>query len=271
LSTASTRQSTAPASFGPHTTSPADDRPSTPGTTAPTPTHRAALIRDARKTRGYTQADLARLAGYSQPTISRLENGGSRVTDTDVLARLAELLGITPAALGIATSCVDELVDTYRPGTPALGQLLLDLVANARRRIDLMGDFALPQQIHALPRHLTERAACGVTVRVIITAPANATHPVEAARNRAMLDAHTTSPAYPTGIYHGTLSTAIARIDDSLLVRTTIDGHPQSGPVLHLRATPGGTLAAPYLRSIDTVWTATTPALSAARTLTAVA
>lgn len=234
--------------------------------------HRAAIIRRARLARSWTQADLARLAGYSQPTVSRLETGRGRITDTAVLGHLADILDISPAALGIATTPVAELVGCYRTGIPDLGQLLITLVAAARRRIDIMGDFALPQQIHALPRHLADRATVGVTVRVICPDPGSATTPVDAARARALLDAHTaTGPAYRLGVYYGTLTTAIARIDSNLLVRTTIDGLIGHPPVLHLQPTPGGTLTGPYLHSLDTIWAASTAAAPIVAGLKAVA
>ena len=69
-----------------------------PATMAATDTgqHRAAVIRRARQAHGWTQADLARRAGYSQPTISRLERGGHGITDTAVLSHLAGILGIKP-------------------------------------------------------------------------------------------------------------------------------------------------------------------------------
>jgi transcriptional regulator with XRE-family HTH domain len=60
------------------------------------------VIKLARRAQGWTQADLARHAGYSQPTISRLERDQSRAAhDTTVLSDLSDALGIPSTALGV--------------------------------------------------------------------------------------------------------------------------------------------------------------------------
>jgi transcriptional regulator with XRE-family HTH domain len=60
------------------------------------------LIRLAREARGWRQSDLGDRAGYSQATISRLENGHGRITDVGVLTNLANLLGLPRCAVGLA-------------------------------------------------------------------------------------------------------------------------------------------------------------------------
>jgi transcriptional regulator with XRE-family HTH domain len=60
------------------------------------------VIRLIRQAIGWNQQDLANRSGYSQATISRLERGVSRAArDTDILADVAEALGVPPAALGV--------------------------------------------------------------------------------------------------------------------------------------------------------------------------
>ncbi len=59
------------------------------------------LVRSARLARGWTQRDLADRLHYSRSTISRLETGAQALDDLSALRRLAEVLEITPTALGI--------------------------------------------------------------------------------------------------------------------------------------------------------------------------
>lgn len=67
-----------------------------------------AVVRVVREALGWTQQDLADRSGYSQSTISRIESGKTRAArDTDVLADLAQVLGVSPAVLGFA-NCPDQ-------------------------------------------------------------------------------------------------------------------------------------------------------------------
>lgn len=50
-------------------------------------------IRQERKARGWTQAELGDRAGLSRPTIARVESGNDVSTTT--LRRIAEVLGLT--------------------------------------------------------------------------------------------------------------------------------------------------------------------------------
>ena len=54
---------------------------------------------DARKKRGISQAELARLAATRQATISLLERGQVRRLDLDVLERIAAALHVTASEL----------------------------------------------------------------------------------------------------------------------------------------------------------------------------
>ena len=60
------------------------------------------LFRLVREALGWKQSDLGKEAGYSQPTISRLEKGQGRIADLEVRARLADILEIPRSAVGLA-------------------------------------------------------------------------------------------------------------------------------------------------------------------------
>jgi transcriptional regulator with XRE-family HTH domain len=62
-------------------------------------------LREYRQRRGLSQAQLARMAGVRQATVSGLETGKSRRIELDLLEKLAKVLKVKPAAL---------LVDTKR-------------------------------------------------------------------------------------------------------------------------------------------------------------
>ncbi|MGH3621660.1 MAG: helix-turn-helix domain-containing protein, partial [Sciscionella sp.] len=60
------------------------------------------VVRLARRAHGWKQDDLARCAGYSQATVSRLEREEGRAArDTAVLTDIAGALGIPSSALGV--------------------------------------------------------------------------------------------------------------------------------------------------------------------------
>ncbi|HOO52310.1 MAG TPA: helix-turn-helix transcriptional regulator [Alphaproteobacteria bacterium] len=77
-------------------------------------------IKNIRKTKGLTQADLADLAGTTQETIQRLENGKRRLT-YDWIKRLSDALGVHPIEItegpvpDIPKSKEEkEILDTFR-------------------------------------------------------------------------------------------------------------------------------------------------------------
>lgn len=72
--------------------------------------HRGAgtAIAAARRERGWTQQQLADMCGYSQSTISRLERGRQSAGDVDVLALVADRLGISPTDVGLAGDATDN-------------------------------------------------------------------------------------------------------------------------------------------------------------------
>jgi transcriptional regulator with XRE-family HTH domain len=61
-----------------------------------------AVLRQARVSRGLTQAELGALCGYSASQISRLECGRQPLNDVDLLRRFAEVLSISPQLFGLA-------------------------------------------------------------------------------------------------------------------------------------------------------------------------
>lgn len=76
------------------------------------------LIRLVRGAYGWRQADLGRRAGFSQPTISRLERGCGRITDIAVLRSLGDVLGIPQAALGLADDFTSRRLPESRRNLP---------------------------------------------------------------------------------------------------------------------------------------------------------
>ena len=59
----------------------------------------AIRIKELREQRGWSQADLCRISGTRQATISAIENGHTKGIDFDTLERLAKALEVHPAAL----------------------------------------------------------------------------------------------------------------------------------------------------------------------------
>lgn len=85
-----------------------------------------ALIRDARRRRGFDQAELARRAGTAQPAISRLERDAispSIETLNRIFEAMGETLSVAPLALnapapGGGNQTIAELRADYRGLTP---------------------------------------------------------------------------------------------------------------------------------------------------------
>ncbi|GAA1795343.1 hypothetical protein GCM10009835_11760 [Planosporangium flavigriseum] len=92
-----------------------------------------ALLRLARTAAGLTLEEAGRLAGYSAATMSRFETGRRRDWTIAELRRLAEVYGIPPHLLGLATSSP--------PGTPTPARVVeapSDGGGNRMRRRDLI-------------------------------------------------------------------------------------------------------------------------------------
>ncbi|MGR3933837.1 helix-turn-helix domain-containing protein [Streptomyces sp. BRA346] len=103
--------------------------------------HRCAgeAIAAARRERGWTQQRLADVCGYSQSTISRLERGRQSARDVDVLALIADRLGMAPSEVGLAGG-VPHTTDVNRRdflgAAAGLGILPTPANAPARRPVD---------------------------------------------------------------------------------------------------------------------------------------
>ncbi|MFD6679717.1 hypothetical protein [Micromonospora parva] len=171
-------------------------------------------------------------------------------------------------------TAADELIACY-PGRNAVPvHLWEDLIRRTSRRIDIMGDCGMADLVRDLPGVLAGKAADGIPVRVILTDPSTATNPIDHARllavaasYRPLLGTDNVTLAH----YAGPLTTTVVRLDDDVLVRTSIDGCPMAlAPILHLRHVSAGPLARLYLTSLDCVAEACLP-LSAGTALRAVA
>jgi transcriptional regulator with XRE-family HTH domain len=60
---------------------------------------RSDLLRDLRRARGWTQAQLAEAAGIAQGTYSRIERGESVSSQATTMAALERALGVAPGSL----------------------------------------------------------------------------------------------------------------------------------------------------------------------------
>ncbi len=62
----------------------------------------ARLIKQARQEKGWTQEELGARIGYDRTRVSRAETGKQPIRDIALLRKLADALGLAPAALGLA-------------------------------------------------------------------------------------------------------------------------------------------------------------------------
>jgi transcriptional regulator with XRE-family HTH domain len=96
-----------------------------------------ATIRFARQARGWRQDDLARAAGYSRSTISRLETGARAGTDIDVIRRVA-------GAAGIPSHLLSQLLGITAPPAATVGRSIVTRAeADEVRRRQLMASLGL--------------------------------------------------------------------------------------------------------------------------------
>ena len=65
-------------------------------------------LRELRRARGWSQADLGRKAGVRQATISRLESGTATKLSLEVLEKLAAALEVDPGYLLVRVPAGDE-------------------------------------------------------------------------------------------------------------------------------------------------------------------
>ncbi|MFD7860967.1 helix-turn-helix domain-containing protein [Streptomyces sp. NPDC059783] len=116
----------------------------------PAGAHAAAAVVQLREARGWDQRELAaRLTRSgrpaSQPVVSRMESGARRI-DVDDLAALADVLGVSVAALLPTSSAVPPTTTpAARPGTTEPGPVEAALADD----IDALGDLRGMEPTHA--------------------------------------------------------------------------------------------------------------------------
>src|SRR5687767_8989313 len=69
--------------------------------------HAGQIVRTARQAKSMTLAELGAYCGYSPAQLSRYECGKTPLTDITLLRRFADVLGISPTALGLASTRLD--------------------------------------------------------------------------------------------------------------------------------------------------------------------
>jgi transcriptional regulator with XRE-family HTH domain len=94
------------------------------------------MIRLARQARGWRQDDLARAAGYSRSTISRLETGARAGADVDVIRRVA-------GAAGIPSRLLSQLLGITAPPAATVGRSIVRTEADEVRRRQLLATLGL--------------------------------------------------------------------------------------------------------------------------------
>jgi transcriptional regulator with XRE-family HTH domain len=102
-------------------------------------------IRLARQSRGWRQEDLARAAGYSRSTISRLETGDRAVTDLELIRAVAARAGVPAAFLGSVLRITGPPRVTVAPTATAEEDPV------RRRQLLALGGTALAGQAVAAP------------------------------------------------------------------------------------------------------------------------
>ena len=99
-----------------------------------------AVVKLARQSRGWRQADLGKASGYSASTISRLETGRSTPADVDKLRRISREVGIPSYVLGELLGLLPAGADTLA-GTTSQPPVEDDSV---RRRSLLVAGLTVP-------------------------------------------------------------------------------------------------------------------------------
>lgn len=84
-------------------------------------------LREIRKLRGLSQADLAEMVQVKQATISRIE-GGQNAPSMDVVERCAKALGVNAAELLGMPDEEERLLEAWRQASPERRAALLRLL-----------------------------------------------------------------------------------------------------------------------------------------------
>ncbi|SFJ76883.1 Transcriptional regulator, contains XRE-family HTH domain [Amycolatopsis sacchari] len=69
----------------------------------------AEVLREYRKAKGLSQADLAQILNLDQSYVSKIENGQRQVRDLETLVRIAQQLNISPNELGVSSELLQPV------------------------------------------------------------------------------------------------------------------------------------------------------------------
>lgn len=220
------------------------------------------VLARAVRAAGVTYVAVARAAEVTPKTVSRWVASTSVVPRLDSRAVVAQLLGVPaaelwPAAVGSSGSR-GEIAATFRSQDEMPPRLVLDLVAAAASRVDVVGcDEGQLWNVPGLVDQLAECASRGVAVRVVLADPDGqavavaaevAGVDVDEARARARLAwlqvrvLASVSPAVELLMHDSVLGASVVRVDEHLVVRLVVPG--TVSPVMYLQG--DGLLAEAY-------------------------
>lgn len=102
----------------------------------------AMVVREARKERGWNQAELAIAAGVSEPTIQRYETGKSGTPDGETARRVFKALGLDPRLIPVVLGYVTaeemglpaELPRVFSPDVETVIRILEDPAVPAAKK-----------------------------------------------------------------------------------------------------------------------------------------
>ncbi|MFF4418049.1 XRE family transcriptional regulator [Streptosporangium sp. NPDC001559] len=233
-------------------------------------------LRTALLERGTTIVEVAEAIEVDAKTVERWITRG-RVPYRKHRFAVAKLLGVeeaylwpeamTPAQTAAVSETEIVTVYPHRWAVPkdAWGRLF----ASARQEIDILvysGIFIA--QDTGIVRVFADRADAGVKIRMLLgdpDSPEVAQRGIDEGINDGMAAQIKTALVFYRSLrrhknveirFHRTvLYNSIYRADDQLLVNSHVYGtFASNAPVMHLRRVPGGTMAATYLNSFDSVW-----------------
>ncbi|MEU1731648.1 XRE family transcriptional regulator [Streptosporangium sp. NPDC020145] len=233
-------------------------------------------LRTALLERGTTIVEVAEAIEVDAKTVERWITRG-RVPYRKHRFAVAKLLGVeeaylwpeamTPAQTAAVSETEIVTVYPHRWAVPkdAWGRLF----ASARQEIDILvysGIFIA--QDTGIVRVFADRADAGVKIRMLLgdpDSPEVAQRGIDEGINDGMAAQIKTALVFYRSLrrhenveirFHRTvLYNSIYRADDQLLVNSHVYGtFASNAPVMHLRKVPGGTMAATYLNSFESVW-----------------
>ena len=122
------------------------------------------ILQQARKSRGFTQAEIAPQLGVSRATVAQIE-AGRRLLKADDLRRLAAFYGCSPSELlapALGDQEVDGVAELFR-SHPALAEdqgpsSFAHVCAMARALTELETKLEIDSIAHPLPAYGAERA-----------------------------------------------------------------------------------------------------------------